>query len=187
MSDPPEPPGDGPPPRSRPAAVRWLEAAELAAGIALLALIFVLMLTQALQRHLPVSGWVWTGELAQLGLVWLAFSLAGYLLGRDEHITLKLIDFAPQPWIRRAVWIAANLVVAAVCAGFVVDATELVFGGSPMTTPALGIPTSWVYVIPMAGLALTALRAAVNAVATGPPAGAPLPAEADADAGEADR
>ncbi|MUL41760.1 TRAP transporter small permease subunit [Streptomonospora sp. PA3] len=177
MTDTPEAPGDGPP-RARPAALRWLEAAELTAGVALLAMIFALMLTQALQRHLPVSGWVWTGELARLGLVWLSFSLVGYLLGRDEHITLKLIDFAPQAWLRRGVWIAANLVVAAVCAAFVAEAVELVFGGSPMTTPALGIPTAWVYVIPLVGLVLAALRAAANAFLAGPPhAAEALPAD----------
>lgn len=188
MTDTSEPPGGGPIPRSRPAVVRRLEAVELAAGIALLAMIFTLMLTQALQRHLPVSGWVWTGELARLGLVWLAFALAGYLLGRDEHITLKLVDFASLAWVRRAVWILANLVVAAVCVGFALDAVELVFGGSPMSTPALEIPMSWVYVIPMVGLGLTTLRALANAVATGPPAAATLPGDTEADeGGEADR
>ncbi|GAA4930510.1 hypothetical protein GCM10023224_07770 [Streptomonospora halophila] len=187
MSDTPEAAGEGPPPRSRPAAVRWLEAAELTAGVALLALILVLMLTQALQRHLPVTGWVWTGELARLGLVWLAFSLAGYLIGRDEHITLKLVDFAPSAWVRRGVWVAANLVVAAVCAAFTAEAAELVFGGSPMTTPALGIPMAFVYAIPLVGLALAALRAAANAFLPGPPPAEPLPADAGTDAGEADR
>jgi len=176
----------GAPRRPRSAAVRWLETAELVAGVALLAVMFSLMLIQALQRHLHVAGWVWTGELARLGLVWLTFSLAGYLLGRDDHITLKLIDFAPQVWLRRGAWVLANLVVAAVCAAFVVEAAELVFGGSPQSTPAIGIPMTWVYVIPLAGLALTAARAAVNAFQAGPanPEGR---IAADADAGETGR
>ncbi|GAA3756547.1 TRAP transporter small permease [Salinactinospora qingdaonensis] len=179
MTDTPETSGGGPP-RPRPAVVRWLETAELTAGAALLTVIFALMLTQALQRHLPVAGWVWTGELARLGLVWLTFSLAGYLLGRDAHITLKLIDFAPQAWIRRTVWIVANLVVAAVCLAFTAEAVELVFGGSPQSTPALGIPMTWVYVIPMVGLALAVLRAATNALLPGPANPETRPAGTDA-------
>ncbi len=168
MTDATETSGDGPP-RSRPAPVRWLETGELIVGAALLAVIFVLMLTQASQRHLPVDGWVWTGELARFGLVWLAFSLAGYLMGRDEHITLKLIDFVARGWAMRAAWIFANLVVAAVCAAFTAEAAELVFSGPPQTTPALDIPVSWTYVIPMVGLALAALRAIANAFLQGPP------------------
>ncbi|MFL1376412.1 MULTISPECIES: TRAP transporter small permease [unclassified Nocardiopsis] len=157
--------------------MRLLEKAELATGALLLIVIFVLMLTQAFQRHLPVAGWVWTGELARFGLVWLAFSVIGYLVGRDEHITLKLIDFFAGPRLLRGVWILANLVVAAVAAGLVVDAAELVFGGSPQTTPALGVPLSWTYVIPMAGLALAGLRALANTLLPAPPATESLPAK----------
>ncbi|MFI6575745.1 TRAP transporter small permease [Nocardiopsis sp. NPDC050513] len=154
-----------PEPRApRPAAVRWLETAELAAGVTLLALILVLILTQAVQRHLPVDGWVWTGELARLGLVWLAFSLVGYLLGRDEHITLKVVDLVLGDRALRAVWILANLVVAAVGVLLTLEAAELVFGGSPQATPALRIPVPWTYAIPLVGVVLMSLRALANAV-----------------------
>ncbi len=176
MTPSPHPPDPGAP-RTRPALVRWLEGAELTLGALMLVLIFTLMLTQALQRHLPVAGWVWTGELARFGLVWLAFSVIGYLVGRDEHITLKLIDFFAGPRLLRGVWILANLVVAAVAAGMAADAAALVFGGSPQTTPALGVPLSWTYAIPMAGLALAALRALANTLLPAPPAPESLPAE----------
>ena len=169
MADRPPAPEDRPPRPSRPAPVRWLETAELVTGVALLAMILVLMLLQATQRHLPVDGWVWTGELARLGLVWLAFSLTGYLLGRDEHITLKIVDFLLDGRALRAVWILANLVVAAVGAICVLEAVELVFGGSPQQTPALRIPVSWTYVIPLVGLALMTLRALANALLVAEP------------------
>ncbi|GAA3738830.1 TRAP-type C4-dicarboxylate transport system permease small subunit [Spinactinospora alkalitolerans] len=146
-------------------------------GVALLFVISALMLTQASQRHLPVVGWVWTGELARYALVWLTFSLAGYLVGRDEHITLKLADFLPWAGVKRTIWILSNLVVAAVCLTFTVEAAELVLSASPQTTPALGIPVSWTYAIPMAGLALAALRAVANAFLPGSPDPDALPAE----------
>ncbi|GAB3713493.1 TRAP transporter small permease [Nocardiopsis nanhaiensis] len=169
MSKAPDPHDTGPPP-AKPALIRWLEKAELTTGGLLLAVIFVPMLVQATQRHLPVDGWVWTGELARFGLVWLAFSLAGYLVGRDDHITLKLVDHIASGWVLRAVWILANLVIAAVSIGFVVESAELVFGGSPQTTPAMNIPMSWTYVIPMVGLSLAALRALANTLLPEPPA-----------------
>ena len=164
-----------PPPR--PAPVRWLERLELATGAFLLLMIFALMLVQATQRHLPVDGWAWTGELARLGLVWLAFSLAGHLVGRDEHITLKLVDMVAGPRLLRAVWVFANLVVAAVGAALVADAAELVFNGLPQTTPALEIPVSWTHVIPLVGLVLAVLRALANALLPAPPAQSPSPGE----------
>lgn len=169
MNEPPHPP-DTQPSRPRPAAIRWLEKAELATGAVLLAVIFALILIQATQRHLPVAGWVWTGELARFSLVWLAFSLAGYLIGRDEHITLKLVDFVARGRLLRAVWIFANAVVAAVAITLVAEAVELVFGPSPQTTPALEIPLAWTYVIPMVGLVLVALRALGNTLLPAPPA-----------------
>ncbi|WP_239647911.1 TRAP transporter small permease [Nocardiopsis ganjiahuensis] len=176
MSQSPETNDTGPP-RPRPAVVRWLETAELVTGALLLAVIFTLMLVQATQRHLPVSGWVWTGELARFGLVWLTFSLAGHLVGKDEHVTLKLVDHVVGGRALRAVWILANLVVAAVAVGFVFEAAELVFGGSPQTTPALDIPLSWTYVIPMVGLALAALRALANTLLPAPPVVESVPEE----------
>lgn len=161
MTPTPPPPGTGPL-QPRPTVIRRLEIAELTTGALMVMMIFALMLTQATQRHLPVAGWVWTGELARFGLVWLAFSLAGHLVGRDEHITLKLVDFVVRGRALRAVWILANLVVAAVAIAFALDAAELVFGGSPQTTPAMNIPLSWTYVIPMVALGLAALRALAN-------------------------
>ena len=176
MTQPPQPNDTGPP-RPRPAVVRWLQTAELAVGALLLAAIFTLMLVQATQRHLPVSGWVWTGELARFGLVWLTFSLVGYLVGKDEHITLKLVDHVASARVLRVIWVLSNLVIAAVAIGFVFEAAELVFGGSPQTTPALNIPLSWTYVIPMVGLALAALRALANTLLPAPPAMESIPEE----------
>ncbi|GAA1448169.1 TRAP transporter small permease [Nocardiopsis tropica] len=180
MTNPPSTSGDGPS-GSRPAPVRWLETAELVLGALLLAMLLVLMLIQAGQRYVPGESWVWVGELARFGLVWLAFSLVGHLVGRDEHITLKLVDFVARGRAMRAVWIFANLVVAATCGLLVAAAADLVFAGGPQTTPVMGIPMAWTYVIPMAGLSVAVLRALANAVLVpGPPApGTPPPAPTD--------
>ena len=169
MTASPKPP-DPSIPRPLATVSRWLEKVELTTGGLMLLMVFSLMLTQAVQRHLPVSGWVWTGELARYGLVWLTFSLAGYLVGRDEHITLKVVDLFLRGRALRTVWVLANLSMAAVSVGLVLDAAELVFGGSPQSTPALGIPMSWTYIIPMVGLALAGLRSLLNTLLPTPPA-----------------
>ena len=52
----------------------------------------VLVMLQVLARVTPLDNQVWTGELARYSLLWLSFGLAGYLLGRDEHIALDVID-----------------------------------------------------------------------------------------------
>lgn len=169
MTSPPNPVPEPAAP-SRPAPVRWLERAELATGALFLVLIFALMLIQATQRHLPIEGWVWTGELARFSLIWLAFSLAGYLVGRDEHITLQLVDMVAGPRLLRAVWVFANLTVAAIGVALTVEAVALVFGDSPLSTPVLQIPVGWTYIVPLVGLVLAVLRAVANAFMPAPPA-----------------
>lgn len=147
--------------RQRPAALRLLSSAEAAIGGFLVALLFVLMLTQAVQRYLPTGGWVWTGELARFSLVWLTFAMAGYLMARDGHITLKLVDHVAKGTLARLVGIFANVMVAIICLNLAYEAFDLVVQPAVQTTPALGIPVNALYVIPLAGLLLTTLRSAV--------------------------
>ncbi|MPY97603.1 MAG: TRAP transporter small permease subunit [Actinophytocola sp.] len=149
--------GPKPPPR----ALRWLSSAEAALGGLLVALLFALMLTQAAQRYLPTGGWVWTGELARFSLVWLTFAMAGYLMARDGHITLKLVDHVAKGALARLVGIFANVMVAIVCLNLSYEAFDLVTQPAVQETPAIGIPVNALYVIPLAGLLLTTLRSVV--------------------------
>lgn len=87
----------------------------------------------------------------------------------------------------RSVWVLSNLVVAAAAATFAYGAAELVFGPSPQTTPALGIPLTLTYVIPMAGLALAALRSLANAVLMPGPPSSELPPTAAENSEEPNR
>lgn len=155
--------------RRRPAVLRWLAAAEAAVGGLLLVTILVVMLLQAAQRYLPAGGWVWTGELARFSLVWLTFAMAGYLMERDGHVTLKVIDTVTKDLPRRLVFVFANVMVAIVCLNLAFEAFVLVADDSTQTSPALGLPVRWFYVVPLAGLVLTTVRAAV-AVFLPPPA-----------------
>ncbi|MCP2252766.1 TRAP-type C4-dicarboxylate transport system, small permease component [Prauserella aidingensis] len=152
---------DGTAARSRPAPLRWLSTVESAVGGLLLATILVLMLGQALQRYLPTGGWVGSGELARFSLVWLTFAMAGYLMERDGHVTLKVIDTVTRGLTRRLVFLFANIMVAIVCLNLAYEAFVLVTDDSSQVSPALGIPIRWFYVIPLVGFLLTALRSVV--------------------------
>ncbi|SNR36410.1 TRAP-type C4-dicarboxylate transport system, small permease component [Haloechinothrix alba] len=176
---------DGPGGRAGPgfAVLRLLARGEQILGSALVVLVFALMLIQALQRYLPMDSWTWAGELARFSLVWLTFAVAGYLMGRDSHITLKLIDHSVPAGALRFVEVVANLVVAAVCAGFAYEAVELLQLPPLQTSPGLGMPVKWLYVIPLIGLVLTAIRALVAIVAPGAGNGDPAGEQAGDGAG----
>ncbi|QYJ03553.1 TRAP transporter small permease subunit [Nocardioides panacisoli] len=160
------PPGSAPtpPPSTARRVLRVVTAVEIGlAGLAA-ALIFVLVLLQAGQRYLPVDGWTWTGELARYGLVWVTFTAAGVLVTRDGHIALQLVDELRSELVVRVVHVFALLVVAATGVGFALACWSLIQESGTLTTPSLGMPMQYVYLLPLLGFVSTAIRAAVAAV-----------------------
>lgn len=133
------------------------------AGLAA-ALIFVLVLVQAGQRYLPIDGWTWTGELARYGLVWVTFTAAGVLVTRDGHIALQIVDGLKSELVVRTVHVIALVVVAVTGVGFAFACWSLIDESRNLTTPALGLPMEWVYVLPLLGFVSTAVRASAAAV-----------------------
>lgn len=146
--------------------IRVLTAAEMGVGGIALALIFGLVLLQAFQRYLPVESFTWTGELSTFGLVWLTFAAIGVLVTRDGHIALQIVDNIPSETIVRSLHILALVFVAVIGGAFAWACESLVSESKNLTSPALGLPMSWVYVIPMIGFASTAIRAATGAALT---------------------
>lgn len=143
---------------------RILGIAETVLASLLMLLIFALMLLQVAQRYLPIGPGVWVGELARYGLVWLTFSLAGYLVSKNEHVAIGVIDtwLRGEFW-RRAVIVFVNIVIVFVGIFFAIDAWAMVEGATMQKTPATGIPLSFVYIIPFIGFVLTAVHAVVRA------------------------
>ena len=144
--------------------VRLLTAIELTIACLAGALIFVLILFQAVQRYLPIPQIVWAGELSQFGLIWLTFVAAGVLVTRNGHIAVVLIDSLPSPVVVRVVQTLAMALVALIAAGFTWACWELVYSAGFLTSPALGLPMSWVYAIALIGLASATVRASVGTV-----------------------
>jgi TRAP-type C4-dicarboxylate transport system permease small subunit len=151
-------------PRWLSVGLRGLELVELTVGAIFILAIVGLVMLQVLARVTPIDNQVWTGELARFSLVWLSFGLAGYLLGRDEHIALDVVDHVLPSLGQRIVKAFSLVVVAATAVMFGYEGLDLFSSGSPIKSPATGIPLAWIYFIPMVGMALTVLRALLEIV-----------------------
>lgn len=145
---------------------RYLGIAETFLGGLMVAGIFALLLLQVVQRYIPFEAdLVWTGELARFFLVWFTFLVAGHLMARGEHVGINVIDYVLKGRALYAVKVFAALVVAVTCLAFAYAAFLLV-RSSPGTSPVMGMPLTWLYVIPGLGLLLAAVQS-LRAIATG--------------------
>lgn len=132
---------------------------EQAVGAVLIVVILILVLIQVTQRYTPFGGWPWTGEVARLALVWCTFVLSGYLMAQDRHITIRAIDLVLRKRALGVVKLLSHVVVAATCLGMGYATYRLIADDIGQRTPAAEIPVTWVYVLPLIGFLLTALRA----------------------------
>ena len=138
--------------------LRYLGIVEQAVGSALIVMILVLVLVQVAQRYLPGEGWPWTGEVARLGLVWCTFALIGYLMARDRHIAIHVVDLVLPPRVLGVVKVFDHVVVGATCLAMVYATYTLIADDIGQVTPAAEIPLAWIYVVPLVGFLLAALR-----------------------------
>ncbi len=156
--------GGGTTARRGPAWVSVITKVELGLAATALAVLFLLVLVQAAQRYLPVSGWSWTGELARFCLVWVTFTVAGVLVTTDSHIALQLVDNVKNPKVVRFVRVLASVIVAVIGAGFAAEAWELMSSQGQLKSPSLRMPLTFLYLFPFLGFLSTAVRGAVAAV-----------------------
>jgi TRAP-type C4-dicarboxylate transport system permease small subunit len=150
--------------------LRAVELVESVVGALLLLAILALVMVQITVRFSALGGWAWTGELARFSLVWLTFVMAGYLLGRDQHISFDIVDYMLPERALRVVKIASYVIVAAICAAFVYEGIGLIDAQSFIRSSAAEIPMSFVYLIPTVGFALTGVRALIGIFARKEPA-----------------
>jgi TRAP-type C4-dicarboxylate transport system permease small subunit len=144
----------------QPRVLRWISAVEHSIGAILISVIALLVFTQALQRYLPVSGWVWSGELARYSMVAVTFIMCGYLMGQGQHITIEVIDRFVSGRARRWVKRFANVVVLLICFAFIREGWALVTETNGQVSAALQMPMTYLYAFPLIGFVLAGLRAA---------------------------
>lgn len=146
---------------------RVVTGIEIGLAAAVTVLMFALVLLQAAQRYLPFDGWTWTGELARFCLVWLAFGMTGVLVSTDGHIALEIVDQIRNPTVVRGIRVFACLVVAVIGAAFAAEAWDLIRTQGRLTSPAMEMPLSWLYVLPFLGFVSTAVRGLIAAYRIG--------------------
>ena len=142
---------------------RVVTGIEIGLAALVLVLMFLLVLFQAAQRYLPFEGLTWTGELARFCLVWLAFVMTGVLVSTDGHIALEMVDLIKKPMVLRVIRVVALLIVAVIGAGFAAEAWDLMLTQTRLKSPALEMPMSWLYVLPLLGFVSTAVRGLIEA------------------------
>lgn len=147
--------------RRAPAWTAWFGRFEIALGCVALALIFAMVFIQAVQRYSPWATLSWSGELARFSMVWMTFSVLGVLITRGDHITLQLVDGLRNDRLLAGIQVFALLVVAAVGVGGAAEAANLVQTQSRLSSPSMGMPMSWLFVIPAIGFASLTVRAIV--------------------------
>ncbi|OSM43404.1 TRAP transporter small permease [Nesterenkonia sp. PF2B19] len=144
-------------------AGRMIDALEISAGSVMLLTIFVLVLIQAAQRHLPGESLPWTGEVSRFALAWLTFTVAGVLISRGGHITLEVVNILPKPRLIRAVQVFALVIVAVTAGAFTLEAWDLVQTQGALRSPVLGLSMALVYVPVLLGLISSTVRALIGA------------------------
>ena len=164
--------------------LRAVELVELVLGGLLLTVILVLVALQVVARVAGFNSPVWSGEIARFSLFWIAFGIAGYLMGREEHVTLGVIDHVLPRLGKVFVHAFSLLVVAATCLVFAYEGYDLLTSTGVLRTPAAGIPVGWLYILPTAGMLLTAARALLLIFV---PAARPRFLDTESDGAPADR
>lgn len=144
--------------------VRVLVHVEEAFGALLLVAITVLVVLQVAGRYAIASPLVWTDEVARLGLVWLTFVGAAFVMSHGEHITVELFGKILGRTGVKVVEVVAMLVVLGTCLAFLPGTLEVAVDTHGVTSPALGFPRSLIYAAVLAGLALMALHAVLRVV-----------------------
>ncbi len=162
MSSIPEPAAPADPPPAREIGVfRWLGYVEQVVGGLLILVIFVFVLMQAVQRYLPTGTWVGAGELSRYALAGLTFLMAGYLYGHGLHITVLVIDRYTSGRTAKALHVLTHVLVLLASLLLLNEVWFLLTDSVSQSTPALGIPMLWIYLLPLLGILTLTVRSAV--------------------------
>lgn len=150
------------PPWREPRILRAWAAAEMAAACVCLVVIFVSVLWQVISRYVPSLNWPGVSELANYSLIVLTFIMVGYLIGRNGHITIQIIDYVVKGRAFVVVKAVSAACTAVICALLAYEAYSLIVTYSSRRTAALEIPIWILYAVPLVGFASGTVRAIVR-------------------------
>jgi TRAP-type C4-dicarboxylate transport system permease small subunit len=152
-----------------PRILRAWAAAEMWIACVVLVLIFVSVLWQVVSRYVPSLNWPAVGEVANYSLIVLTFIMVGYLIGRNGHISIKIIDYIIKGRAFAVVKAVSAACTAVICAVLAWEAVGLIQAYPNRVTAALEIPVWLLYAVPLVGFASGAVRAVVNILLSGRP------------------
>lgn len=121
---------------------------------ALLMLIMVSAVTaQVVSRYVFGNPYTWTEELGRYTFVWVTFLGMAVAVESKSHIALDLLETSLKGLSKKALQTINNLLVATFSAFLTYSGVQLVKLGMRQTSPSLGLPMQYVYVIiPVSGV-----------------------------------
>ena len=99
-----------------PRILRVWAATEMWIACVFLVLIFLSVLWQVISRYFPALNWPEVGEIANFSMIGLTFIMVGYLIGRNGHITIQIVDYLVKGRAFVVVKAVSAAVVAVICA-----------------------------------------------------------------------
>jgi TRAP-type C4-dicarboxylate transport system permease small subunit len=159
---PPPPVESAKEPWREPAILHAWAAAELAIACGFVVITFVTVMWQVISRYAPTLSWPGAGELANYSLIVLTFIMVGYLIGKNGHITIQIIDYLAKGKAFVAVKAVSAACTAVICAVLAYESYALILAYPNRTTAALGIPVWILYAVPLAGFTSGVVRAIIR-------------------------
>jgi len=160
---------DEAPASTEPRVLRVWASVELAVACVFLVVIFAAVLWQVISRYVPALNWPGVSELASYSLIVLTFIMVGYLIGKNGHIMIQIVDYLVKGRAFTVVRIVSAVCVAVICGLLAWEAYALVLAYPTRRTAALEIPIWLLYLVPLVGFASGTLRAIVNIFLAGKP------------------
>jgi TRAP-type C4-dicarboxylate transport system permease small subunit len=149
-------------PWPEPAVLRVWASVELAVACLFVVIIFISVSWQVISRYIPALNWQGVGELGNYSLIVLTFVMVGYLIGKNGHITIQIIDYVVKGRAFVAVKAVSAALTAMICAVLAYESFALIVAYPNRATAALEIPLWVLYAVPLAGFASGVVRAVVR-------------------------
>lgn len=137
---------------------------EEAAGAILVVAILLLVIAQVVARYLLNSPFVWTGEIARFGLIWVTFLGAAFVMARGLHITVDVVSQPFGPRGRMILDISSSLITIVTALVILPESLSFTIANNSVGSPAADVPMSAVYAAGVIGFGLLALHCIIRTI-----------------------
>jgi TRAP-type C4-dicarboxylate transport system permease small subunit len=138
----------------------WME--QLLAVLILVGILGT-MFAQVVARYIFRAPFSWSEELCRLGLIWLTFLAAAYIMAQRRHLAVDLWSTRVGTKWRARADLFVYVFVATTCLLLCLGSLRFVWFVHPVGSPALGLAKSYWYGGVSVGLLLMAFHSLVHA------------------------